>query len=47
MFLKIGLVRIINELQFHTCNHGVPSAVLLSARDGELFYGGEKKLGGL
>ena len=45
MFLKIGLVGIIKELQLHTCNHGEPSAVLLSARDRELYYGGEKEIG--
>lgn len=41
----MGLGGISNELQFHTCNHGEPFANPLSARDGELFYGGEKEVG--
>ena len=41
----MGLVGISNELQFYAYNHGEPFANPLSARDGELFYGGEKEFG--
>ena len=40
----MGLFGISRELQFGICSHGEPRASLHAAREGELFYRGEKEV---